>query len=88
MKLPCQLNPVHCDMPDSGHRTADAQRHASQIHRLPVGGAVLLVGGITINQLNYCTGGSSGDVLAPAAIAYTVGIITVPPWLRCTTSLP
>jgi Nucleotide-sugar transporter len=38
----------------------------------------LLVGGITINQLNYCTGGSSGDVLAPAAIAYTVGIITVP----------
>lgn len=38
----------------------------------------LLVAGITVNQLNYCTKGGGGDVLAPAAIAYTLGSITIP----------
>lgn len=38
----------------------------------------LLVGGITVNQLNYCGATAGGDVLAPAAILYTLGSITVP----------
>ncbi|KAL4443977.1 hypothetical protein ABPG75_011714 [Micractinium tetrahymenae] len=38
----------------------------------------LLVAGITVNQLSYCTKGGSGDVYAPAAILYTLGSITVP----------
>jgi hypothetical protein len=38
----------------------------------------LLVAGITVNQLNYCSSAAGGDVLAPAAILYTAGSITVP----------
>jgi hypothetical protein len=39
----------------------------------------LLVAGITVNQLNYCASAAAGgDVLAPAAILYTLGSITVP----------
>jgi UDP-galactose transporter len=39
----------------------------------------LLVAGITVNQLNSCGGdGSNGDVITPAAIAYTLGSITIP----------
>lgn len=39
----------------------------------------LLVAGITVNQLNYCApSAGGGDVLAPAAIVYTIGSITVP----------
>jgi hypothetical protein len=38
----------------------------------------LLVAGITVNQLNYCASASTGDTLAPAAILYTLGSITVP----------
>jgi len=39
----------------------------------------LLVAGITINQLNYCSPAPGGpDVLAPAAVLYTLGSITIP----------
>lgn len=39
----------------------------------------LLVAGITVNQINYCSNAvGGGDVLAPAAIIYTFGSITVP----------
>ncbi|KAH7620376.1 putative CMP-sialic acid transporter 4 [Nannochloris sp. 'desiccata'] len=38
----------------------------------------LLVAGITINQLNYCASSGTGDVLAPIAILYTLGSITIP----------
>lgn len=38
----------------------------------------LLVAGITVNQLNYCSKGAGGDVFAPAAIMYTLGSITIP----------
>lgn len=39
----------------------------------------LLVAGITVNQLNSCSGDSSnGDVITPAAVAYTLGSITIP----------
>ncbi|GAB4818460.1 hypothetical protein N2152v2_005506 [Parachlorella kessleri] len=39
---------------------------------------LLLVGGVTVNQLNYCTKEASGDVFSAAAIMYTIGSITVP----------
>lgn len=39
----------------------------------------LLVAGITVNQLSDCAAvANSGDVLAPAAILYTLGSITIP----------
>ena len=39
----------------------------------------LLVAGITVNQLNYCsTEGGAGDTIAPMAIVYTIGSITIP----------
>lgn len=40
----------------------------------------LLVAGITVNQLNYCakTGADGADLLAPAAVVYTLGSITIP----------
>ncbi len=38
----------------------------------------LLVAGITVNQLNYCASSGTGDVLAPIAILYTLGSITIP----------
>lgn len=35
---------------------------------------VLLVAGVTVNQLNYCgKQGASGDVFSLAAVLYTVG---------------
>ncbi|PSC75788.1 CMP-sialic acid transporter 3-like [Micractinium conductrix] len=39
---------------------------------------LLLVAGITVNQLNYCSKGSGGDLFSPASIMYTLGSITVP----------
>ncbi|KAK9902203.1 hypothetical protein WJX75_007656 [Coccomyxa subellipsoidea] len=39
---------------------------------------LLLVAGITVNQLNYCKGGSDGDMFSTVAIAYTLGSVTVP----------
>ena len=38
----------------------------------------LLVAGITVNQLNSCPTAAAGDVLAPIAILYTLGSITIP----------
>ncbi|KAK9822839.1 hypothetical protein WJX81_001408 [Elliptochloris bilobata] len=39
---------------------------------------VLLVAGITVNQLNYCTADAKEDVIVPAAALCTLGSVTVP----------
>lgn len=39
---------------------------------------VLLVAGVTVNQLNYCTNSGGGDIFSAAALMYTFGSITVP----------
>jgi hypothetical protein len=39
---------------------------------------LLLVAGITVNQLNYCGASKAGDAIVLAAVLYTVGSITIP----------
>lgn len=39
---------------------------------------VLLVAGISVNQLNYCTKDGGGDLMVMAAALYTLGSVTVP----------
>mmetsp|Transcript_14992 Transcript_14992/g.45252 ORF Transcript_14992/g.45252 Transcript_14992/m.45252 type:complete len:439 (-) Transcript_14992:1891-3207(-) len=39
---------------------------------------VLLVAGITVNQLNYCGKDAGGDTIVTAAVLYTLGSVTIP----------
>lgn len=55
---------------------------------------LLLVAGVTVNQLNYCSKAAAGDIFSTAAVLYTLGTAGsgraggMPGWLAASRANP